>query len=135
MTAQKGNSLLLKAGAVASSPVTVAGLRNTAIKRANSMVDVTNKDSAGYRTLLQGAGQQAVTITADGTADSAAAFSTLQNNAYNNTLSTYSIFFDNGDTLECSFQITQFDVSGAYNKEQLFSCTLESSGQWTFTNN
>src|SRR5882757_153827 len=130
MAAQKGNSLLLKVGTVAGSPVTVAGLRNTAIKLNNTMVDVTNKDSAGYRTLLQGAGEQSVTVTADGTADSAAAFSTLQNNAFNNTLSTYSIFFDNGDTLECSFQITSFDVSGAYNKEQTFSCTLESSGSW-----
>ncbi|WP_020471463.1 phage tail tube protein [Zavarzinella formosa] len=135
MTAQKGNSLLLKAGAVAASPVTVAGLRNTSLKLSNSMVDVTNKDSAGYRTLLQGAGEQSVTISADGTADSAAAFSTLQNNAFNNTISTYCLFFDNGDTLECSFQITSFEVSGTYNKEQLFTCTLESSGQWTFTNN
>ena len=135
MSAQKGNSLLLKVGAVAGSPVTVAGLRNTAIKLSNTMVDVTNKDSLGYRTLLQGAGEQSVTISADGTADSAAAFSTLQNNAFNNTISTYSLFFDNGDTLECPFQITSFEVSGAYNKEQLFTCTLESSGQWTFINN
>ena len=88
MTAQKGNSLLLKAGAVAGSPVTVAGLRNTSLKLNNAMVDVTNKDSAGYRTLLQGAGEQSITVTADGTADSAAAFSTLQNNAFNNTIST-----------------------------------------------
>jgi TP901-1 family phage major tail protein len=135
MAAQKGNSLLLKAGAVAGSPVTVAGLRNTSLKLANDMVDVTTKDSGGYRTLLQGAGQQSVTITADGTADSAAAFSTLQNNAFNNTISTYSVFFDNGDTLECAFQITAFEVAGTYNKEQTFTCTLESSGQWTFTNN
>jgi predicted secreted protein len=110
MAAQKGNSLLLKAGAVAGSPVTVAGLRNTSLKLANDMVDVTNKDSGGYRTLLQ-------------------------NNAFNNTISTYSVFFDNGDTLECAFQITAFEVAGTYNKEQTFTCTLESSGQWTFTNN
>lgn len=135
MAAQKGNTLLLKVGAVAGSPVTVAGLRNTAIKLSNALVDVTNKDSAGYRTLLQGAGEKSVTITADGTADSAAAFSTLQNNAFSNSISTYSLFFDNGDALECSFQISSFEVAGTYNKEQTFTCTLESSGQWTFTNN
>ncbi len=135
MTAQKGNNLLLKVGAVNSTPVTVAGLRNTAIKLANSLVDVTTKDSAGYRTLLQQAGEQSIVVTADGTAMSDAAFSTLQNNAFNNTISTYSIFFDNGDTLECSFQISSFEVAGTYNKEQTFTCQLESSGSWTFTNN
>ena len=135
MAAQKGNSMLLKAGAVASSPVTVAGLRNTSLKLANAMVDITNKDSAGYRTLLQQAGEQAITVTADGIADSAAAFSTLQNAAFNNTIATYSIFFDNGDTLECPFQITAFEVAGPYNNAQTFTCTLESSGTWTFTNN
>ena len=91
--------------------------------------NVTNKDSNGYRTLLQGAGEQSITVTCDGTADSAAAFSTLENNFFSNTISTYSVFFDNGDTLECYFQITSFDVSGAYNKEQLFSATLE-FGSW-----
>jgi TP901-1 family phage major tail protein len=135
MTAQKGSALLLKVGAVAGSPVTVAGSRNNSIKLANEMVDVTNKDSAGYRTLLQGAGTQSISLSIDGTAVNDAAFSTLQNNAFNNTISTYSVFFDNGDTLEGSFQITSFEVAGAYNKEQTFTATLESSGSWTFTNN
>ncbi len=135
MTAQKGNLMLLKVGTVSGSPVTVAGLRDVTMKLANSAVDITTKDSAGFRTLGQGFGEQAITVTATGVTMSDAAFSTLQNNAFNNSISTYSIFFDNGDTLECSFQITSLDFASPYDKEQTFTCTLESSGQWTFTNN
>ncbi len=135
MAAQKGNLMLLKVGAVAGSPVIVAGLRDTTLKLANSAVDITTKDSAGYKTLGQGFGEQSITVTATGITLSDSAFSTLQNNAFNNTISTYSIFFDNGDTLECNFQITSLDFSSPYNKEQTFTCTLESSGTWTFTNN
>jgi len=135
MTAQKGLAMLLKKGTVAGSPVTVAGLQTTTLSLANEMVDVTNKDSAGFRTLLAGAGTQALTITANGTADSSAAQASLENDAFNNTINTYCMFFENGDTIEGSFQITKFEVSGAYNKEQTFTCTMESSGQWTFVNN
>ncbi len=43
------------------------------------------------------------------------------------------MFFDNGDTIEGLFQITNFELSGEYNGEQTFTCTLESSGAWTFS--
>jgi TP901-1 family phage major tail protein len=133
MTAQKGLSMLLRLGTVAS-PTTVAGLRNTTLSINNEMVDVTNKDSAGWRALLQQAGVQSITITADGTAESATSFETLQGYAQVNTNNTMNMIYGDGDTIEGLFQITKFDVSGAYNKEQTFSITLESSGQPTFTN-
>ena len=135
MSAQKGLIMLLKVGSVASGPVTVASLQTTTITLANTMVDITNKDSNGYRTLLAGAGEQSIAITATGIADTASAQASLRNNALNNTISIYTMYFEDGDTLECLFQITKFEVSGVYNKEQTFTCTLESSGTWTFTEN
>ena len=42
--------------------------------------------------------------------------------------------YGNGDTVGGNFQISKFEISGAYNKEQTFTFTLESSGQPTFTN-
>lgn len=133
MAAIKGLNLLLKIGTVSGSPVTVAGMKDTAFSLNNEMVDVTNKDSSGYRTLLEQAGVQSLSITASGTADSAAGYETLRGYAFANSINTFSLFFNNGSTLEGSFQITKFDNSGAYNGAETFTITLESSGQWTFT--
>ena len=124
--------MLLRLGTVAS-PTTVAGLKDTTLSLNNEMVDVTNKDSAGYRTLLAQAGVQSLTITASGTAESAAGFETIQNYAFANSINTMNMIFGDGDTIEGSFQITKFDVAGTYNGAQTYSITLESSGAWTFT--
>lgn len=134
MAAQKGLSMLLRLGTVAS-PTTVAGLRNVSLSLNNEMVDVTNKDSAGYRTLLAQAGVQSISISANGTAESATAFETLQGYAFANSINTMNVIFGDSDTIEASFQVTKFDIAGAYNDAQTFSITLESSGTWTFTNN
>lgn len=132
MAAQKGLSMLLRLGAVASS-TTVAGLKETTLSLNNEMVDVTTKDSAGYRTLLAQAGTQSLTISASGTAATETGFETIQNYAFANSINTMNVIFGDGDTIEGSFQITKFDVAGSYNGAQTYSITLESSGQWTFT--
>lgn len=125
--------MLLKIGAVAGSPVTVAGLKGTSLSLSNEMVDVTTKDSSGYRTLLAQAGTQSISISANGTVESAAGFETFQGYAFAQSINTLSFFFGDGDTIEGSFLITKFDLTGDYNGAQLFTATLESSGAWTFT--
>lgn len=132
MAAQKGLSMLLKLGTVAS-PTSVAGLKNTTLSLNNEMVDVTTKSSNGYRTLLAQAGVQSLTITASGTAESDSGFETLQNYSFANSINTMNMIFGDGDTIEGSFQVTKFEIAGEYNGAQLFNITLESSGQWTFT--
>jgi TP901-1 family phage major tail protein len=133
MTAQKGISMLLKL-ALDGTGGTVAGLQTTTLTLNNEVVDVTNKDSAGWKTLLQQAGVQSVQITANGTADSAATFATLQGYAQVNSINPFQMIYGNGDTISGNFQISKFEISGTYNKEQTFTCTLESSGQPSFTN-
>jgi TP901-1 family phage major tail protein len=133
MTAQKGLSMLLKL-ALDGSGGTVAGLQTTTLTINNEKVDVTNKDSAGWQTLLQGAGVQSVQMQANGTAVSDATFATLESYAQVNSINPFQMVYVNGDTLSGNFQISKFEISGAYNKEQTFTCTLESSGAPTFTN-
>ena len=131
MTAQKGLSMLLKIGNINSSPVTVAGLQTNTLTLNNEKVDVTTKDSSGWQALLANAGVQSLQLTANGIAVSDSGFKTLQQNAFNNTISEYCMFFNNDCSIDGFFQITKFEVSGAYNKEQTFTCTLESSGTLT----
>lgn len=133
MTAQKGLSMLLKLSADGSGG-TVAGLQVTTLTLNNEKVDVTNKDSAGWQVLLAGAGVQSIQLTANGTAVNDATFATLQASAQTNAIGAYQMVYGNGDTVSGNFQISKFEISGAYNKEQTFTCTLESSGQPTFTN-
>lgn len=133
MTAQKGISMLLKLAADGSGG-TVAGLQTTAFSINNEVVDVTNKDSSGWKTLLQGAGVQSVQLTANGTAVTDSTFTTLRGYAVANSINPFQmVFTGGGHTLSGSFQISKFDVSGAYNKEETFTCTLESSGTISFT--
>jgi TP901-1 family phage major tail protein len=131
MTAQKGLSMLLKLGSDGSGG-TVAGLQTTTLSINNEMVDVTTKDSAGWRALLQQAGVQSISISANGTAESAATFETLQGYAQVNSINAFQMVYGDGDTVGGNFQITKFEIAGTYNKEQTFTITLESSGQPTF---
>lgn len=133
MSAQKGISMLLKLGSDGSGG-TIAGFRAHTLSINNELVDVTNKDSLGWRTLLAQAGVQSVTISGNGIAESQATFETLQGYAQAGTINAFQLTYGDGDTISGSFQVAKFDIEGQFNKEQTFSITLESSGQPTFTN-
>jgi hypothetical protein len=68
MSAEKGSAFLLKVGD-GGSPVgytTVAGLRTTQMTVNGAMVEITSKDSGGWRDLLSGAGVRSVSVSAAG---------------------------------------------------------------------
>src|SRR3546814_14024506 len=68
MSAEKGSAFLLKVGD-GGSPVayaTVAGLRTTQLSVNGEAVNVTNKDSGGWRELQSGAGVQSETVVGAG---------------------------------------------------------------------
>lgn len=126
----KGNLFLLKAGDGKTPEVftTVAGLRGTGYSVNGEEVNVTDKDSGGWRELLDGGGETSVTISADGVYRGASTQVDLRARAMNGTLHNYQI--DNGEeVLEGTFQVTAFEQTGDENAEQAFSVTLESSGE------
>lgn len=133
MAVSKGLDFLLKIGAVSGSPATVAGLQATSFAINNEAVEITNKDSARMRTLLEGAGTKSLTISASGVFDDGAAHDSLRANALAGELDTYSLFFDNNDTLEGAFLVTSYERSGDHNTAENFSITLESSGAYVYT--
>lgn len=129
----KGRLYLLKLNSDGSGG-TLAGMRNLSMKIANEIVDITNKDSAGWRTLLDGAGTQSVTISADGVAADHGTYATLKGYAQNNSINGFQVVGPDGDLIALSAAVSSFQEAGAYNKELTFTLTLESSGQPTFTN-
>ena len=132
MAAQKGRSFLLKQG-TASAGTTLAGMRTTGMTLNNEPVDITNKDSAGWRTLLEGAGTQSVSITAEGVFTNAAVEHTVRGYAVANSINAFGLLFGDGDQVDGSWQITNYARTGAHNGEETYSVTLENSGTVTWT--
>ena len=132
MAAAKGRSFLLKDGTAAAGTV-IAASKMSRFAVNNETVDVTTKDSNGFRTLLAGAGNAKITITAQGLLDANAQATTLINRCLTGSLDAYGIVFDNGDKMDANWQLTSFEAEGADGDAQSWSFTLESSGTITVT--
>jgi TP901-1 family phage major tail protein len=130
MPISKGRTLLLKLG-TGGSAVTVAAMRSTRFAVNGETVEVTNKESNGLRTLLDGAGTAKLSISASGLLSGSAQATDFITRTLSRTLDSYRLEFDNGDVIEGSFQCTSFEATGDYNGEQTYSLQLESSGTLT----
>ena len=66
MAAQKGKEVLIKIWDGSDSYDIIGGLRSSSITLNDESVDVTTKDSSGYRTLLAGGGVNSISISGSG---------------------------------------------------------------------
>lgn len=125
--------MVLKLGGAGTSGTTIGQLLTTSFTMNGEAVDVTNKDSAGVRTLLAGAGVASLSISAEGYLDGTTTVGTLAGYVPAMSLNTYGLEFNSTDTIVGSFQLTSFGASGGHNDAQRYTLTLESSGAWTTT--
>ncbi|MFL6845654.1 MAG: phage tail tube protein [Allosphingosinicella sp.] len=130
MGAEKGSAFLLKVGNGASPPVfaTVAGMRTTQMSVNGEAVNVTSKDSGGWRELLSGAGVRSVSVAASGIFTGSATETRVKTNALAGLVDDYELSFDSGERLRGRFLVTRLDYSGDYNGERNYAMSLESSG-------
>ena len=130
MAAEKGSAFLLKVGNGASPAVfaTVAGMRTTQMSVNGEAVNVTSKDSGGWRELLSGAGVRSVSVSASGIFTGSAAEVRVKSNALAGQLDDYELSFESGERLRGRFLVTRLDYSGDYNGERNYALSLESSG-------
>ncbi|HEX8258637.1 MAG TPA: phage major tail protein, TP901-1 family [Allosphingosinicella sp.] len=130
MSAEKGSAFLLKVGNGAAPPVyaTVAGMRTTQMSVNGEAVNVTSKDSGGWRELLSGAGVRSVSVAASGIFTGSAAESRVKANALAGTIDDYELSFESGERMRGRFLVTRLDYSGDYNGERNYTLSLESSG-------
>ncbi|MEA3039029.1 MAG: hypothetical protein QOE79_1542 [Sphingomonadales bacterium] len=133
MGAEKGSAFLLKIGDGAEPPVfaTVAGLRTTQMSVNGEPVNVTSKDSGGWRELLSGAGVRSVSVAGSGIFTGSAAETRLKSNALAGLIDDYELSFESGERMRGRFLLTRLDYSGDYNGERNYSLSLESSGPVT----
>jgi TP901-1 family phage major tail protein len=130
MGAEKGSAFLLKVGNGAQPPVfaTVAGMRTTQMSVNGEAVNVTSKDSGGWRELLSGAGVRSVSVAASGIFTGSAAELRVKTNALDGHIDDYELSFESGERLRGRFLVTRLDYSGDYNGERNYALSLESSG-------
>lgn len=130
MAIEKGSAFLLKIGngAVPIAYATVAGLRTTQLSINGDAVNVTNKDSGGWRDYLSGAGVRSVSVAGAGIFTGSAAEVRVQNNALSGTIDDYELSFESGAKMRGRFLVTRLDHSGDYNGERSYTLALESSG-------
>ena len=130
MSAEKGSAFLLKIGNGRNPPVfaTVAGMRTTQMSVNGEAVNVTSKDSGGWRELLSGAGVRSVSVSAGGIFTGSAAEGRVKANALAGLIDDYELSFESGERMKGRFLVTRLDYSGDYNGERNYTLNLESSG-------
>ena len=130
MSVEKGSAFLLKIGN-GGDPVsyaTVAGLRTTQMAVSGEAVNVTHKDSGGWRELLAGAGVRAVSVSAAGIFTGSEAEVRLRGHALSGMIDQYELSFESGERMQGRFLITRLEYAGDYNGERNYMLALESSG-------
>lgn len=130
MPAEKGSTFLLKVGDGAQPPAfsTVAGMRTTQMSVNGEAVNVTSKDSGGWRELLSGAGVRSVSVAASGIFTGSPQELRLKANALAGLVDDYELSFDSGERLRGPFLLTRLDYSGDYGGERTYALNLESAG-------
>lgn len=131
MAAEKGSAFLLKVGNGSTPPVysTVAGLRTTQLSVNGEVVNVTSKDSGGWRELLSGAGTRSVSVAGSGIFTGSTAESRVKTSALAGLLDDYELSFESGERMCGRFLVTRLDYAGDYNGERTYTLALESSGE------
>ena len=130
MGVEKGSAFLLKVGdgGVPPAYATVAGLRTTQLQVSGEAVNVTSKDSGGWRELLSGAGVRSVSVSAAGLFTGSAAEVRLRSHALAGVIDDYELSFESGERMRGRFLVTRLDYAGDYNGERTYTLSLESSG-------
>jgi TP901-1 family phage major tail protein len=124
--------MLIKVGDAATGTL-LGGLRTTNFTMNNQVIDVSTKDTNGWRELLEDGNVKFFSISGDGIFKDSASDETIRGYVFANTLNTFTFIFPNGDTIEGTFQITNYQRKGDYEGAETYSMTLESSGIPTFT--
>lgn len=123
---------------VAIATVAVAGAKTKGLSIGNTMVDITNDDSSGWREMLSVSGQQNVDITVSGIlVDSTLMKDAIVGTTLDAMTFTFPIGLDDnvltGPIIAGNFKMTAFSTGEETEAGATFDATFNSSGVVTFT--
>jgi predicted secreted protein len=130
--AQKAREFVLYSsdGATVEVYAKIGGVVDLSDKVSNSLADITDKDDAGYRTLLAGAGISSRTITLSGEFKTSTALTRLEADSENRVARNYCLVREDGSAVELSALVEDVEASGGNEGALKYSFTLQSSGAW-----
>jgi TP901-1 family phage major tail protein len=124
--------MLIKLGTAADGTL-IGGLQSTTITMNNKIVDISTKDTEGWRELLEDGSLKFFSISCNGVFKDSATDATIRAHAFSNSIDTYTFIFPNNDTIESLFQITGYTRKGDVEGVETYSLTFESTGEPTIT--
>ncbi|MBN9517456.1 phage major tail protein, TP901-1 family [bacterium] len=132
MAATRGRLMLIKVGSAASGTL-LGGLKTTGFKMNTQPVDISTKDTNGWRELLEDGSLKSVTISGNGIFKDSATDEAIRAAVFSGSISTFTLVFPNGDTIEGQFLVTNYERTGGHEGPEEYTLALESSGEPTFT--
>ena len=122
----KGAIFLLDVEVTTGVFATVAAMKTTTMTISNETVDITDKASL-QRELLENCGIQSVSLKASGCISDATSYAKISYAANTGTILNCKINSNNSEIYSGGFILSAFETSGEYNKDGLYSITLESA--------
>jgi TP901-1 family phage major tail protein len=127
MAAISGRKLRIKRGSTA-----IAGARSDSITINNEPIDITDKDDAGWRTMLADVGVRSIDCEVEGILTDST-FLALAVGTASALLEAYTIEVDGIGDFTGNFYLASFAVTGEQADATTFTASIQSSGTITFT--
>ncbi len=134
MPATKGRLLKIQRDSTgAGAYVDIGYMRSKSYTVNNESVDISNETDGVWRQLLEGAGNQSVSVSGSGVWNNETHEKAMRVAAFADTFEAIRIIDDNGDYITADFQVTSFGHSGEHNAELAYDISLESAGDVVLT--
>jgi len=135
MSAESGTLVLIKVGNGGSPETftTIGGLRTSAMTLSNHTMDASNVQLGQWKQLQSNSGIMSMSISGGGMFTDSAAEEMVCGYAFAQSVNNYQLIFANGDMVSGPFMITAYSRSGDFQDEEIYTLTLESAGNITFT--
>lgn len=127
MAAISGRKLRIKRGSTA-----IAGARSDSITINNEPIDITDKDDAGWRTMLADVGVRSIDCEVEGILTDST-FLALAVGTASALLEAYTLEIDSIGDFTGNFFLASFAVTGEQADATTFTASIQSSGTITFT--
>lgn len=137
MAASAGRKLRVKYdadGAGAGAAAAIAGARTDSLSISNEPIDITDKDDAGVRTLLDDIGTKSISMSCEGVLINDTLMDLAQGATESAALHTFEFDIDGIGTFRGDWFISSFEASGAEGTDPAtFTMSVESSGTIAYT--
>lgn len=112
--------------AVPDTYADIGGITTNSMTINNSVIDTTNKSTASWREIMDGAGLQSIDMTVECVFNSEANFLLMEDAAFTQTLTNFQ-YVRGGKTITCLFKLASWAETSPDNEKLTASVSLQSA--------